>query len=185
MRRLVVRGIASCTDSNNSGSPGVLDTSTLGPHTYTVTAISKEGQTATAQISYTVAGAPSATISSPASAARYTRGQVVRAVYACRDGTGAPGIASCTGPVATGQPIDTTTVGRHIFTVTATSTDGQATNSTVTYTVQAPNNQFTVSHIKTHRSGSITLNVKIPGPGAIDVLETAWKNNLATTAVLL
>ncbi len=178
-------GIASCTDSNGSASPGALDTSTLGSHTYTVTAASKDGQTGTTQIHYTVAGAPSATVSSPASAARYTRGQVVPAGYACHDGTGGPGIASCTGPVATGQPIDTTTVGRHAFTVTATSKDGQTATSTSTYTVQLPNNHFTVTRIRTHRDGRITFNVKIPGPGAIDVLETAWKNNLARAAVLL
>ena len=178
-------GIASCIDSNHSRSPGVLDTSTLGSHTYTVTATSRDGQTGTAQISYKVAGAPSATISSPATGARYTLGEVVRAAYACQDGTGGPGIASCAGPVASGQPINTTTLGAHTFTVTATSKDGQTATSTITYTVGLPNNRFTVSHVKTHRNGSITFNVKIPGPGAIDVLETAWKDNLASAAVLL
>jgi WD40 repeat protein len=178
-------GISSCTDSNGSGSPGALDTATVGAHSYAVTATSLDGQTGTASTSYTVAGAPLATVSSPASAARYTRGRVVAASYACQDGAGGPGIASCIGPVATGQPINTTTVGRHTFTVTATSKDGQTTTSTITYTVELPNNHFTVLHIKTRRNGSITFTVKIPGPGAIDVLETAWNDNLARAAVLL
>jgi PKD domain len=129
--------------------------------------------------------APSVQISAPANGARYRRGKVVRAGYGCQDGTGGPGIASCRGPVATGRPINTTRPGRHSFKVTAISTDGQTTIRTVRYTVLSPSNHFKVSRIKTHGNGSITFNVRIPGPGAIDVLETAWNNNLASAAVLL
>jgi MBG domain (YGX type)/Glycine rich protein len=53
------------------------------------------------------------------------------------------------------------------------------------FTVLLPDNHFTVSDIKTHRNGTITFAVKVPGPGTIDVLETAWDDNLAHAAVLL
>jgi YVTN family beta-propeller protein len=48
-------GLESCTDSNGgSGTSGVLETSNLGPHTYTVTAKSEDEEIGTASINYTV-----------------------------------------------------------------------------------------------------------------------------------
>lgn len=51
-------GMSTCTDSNGiktgSGGFGHLDTSTLGTHTYTVTALSKDGLTGSTSIDYTV-----------------------------------------------------------------------------------------------------------------------------------
>ena len=55
-------GLSSCDDSagakTKSGGAGNLDTSTVGLHAYTVTAISKDGLTSSASISYTVVPAP-------------------------------------------------------------------------------------------------------------------------------
>ncbi len=51
-------GLASCNDGNGtasvSGGSGHLETATLGAHTYTVTATSKDGQTGAASVTYTV-----------------------------------------------------------------------------------------------------------------------------------
>ena len=48
-------GIASCLDQTGRASGAAIDTSTTGPHTFTVTATSTDGQTATATETYTVA----------------------------------------------------------------------------------------------------------------------------------
>ena len=77
-------------------------------------------------------------MSVPAPAARYALGQAVIARYACEDGVGGPGIASCTGTVPSGSRIDTTSLGQHAFIATATSQDGRQTSQTVTYTNALP-----------------------------------------------
>jgi len=135
-------GISSCTDSNGaSGGTGTLNTGTTGVHSYTVTATSQDGQTGTASITYTVAAAPSVTITTPANGAIYNQGQVVDAAYSCADGTGGPGLqtgsAGCSGTVADGAAINTSSTGAQSFSVTATSTDGQTSTQTSSYTVVA------------------------------------------------
>lgn len=53
------------------------------------------------------------------------------------------------------------------------------------HAVTEPSNKFTVSQIRTSVDGTIRFLARFPGPGGIDVLETAWKDNLARAAVLL
>jgi hypothetical protein len=96
------------------------------------------GDYATATVALTVAKPPSASISAPADGALYALGQAVGASFVCAEAPGGPGIASCTGTVGNAEPIDTSTVGSHRFTVTATSSDGLDSQKTVTYTVAAP-----------------------------------------------
>lgn len=132
-------GIQTCTDSSGLSAPGGhLDTSTIGAHTYTVTATSKDDHSTTATLSYTVAGPPTVAIGTPANGASYQLGQTVVAGYSCADGTDGPGIASCIGSVARGAHVDTSAAGTHTFTVTATSADGQKATKSVSYTVLAP-----------------------------------------------
>ena len=69
-------GLASCDDSNGTnttgGGSGHLNTAALGPHTYTVTATSRDGKTGTASITYTVVAAK---ISITTARAQYASGK--------------------------------------------------------------------------------------------------------------
>ena len=82
----------------------------------------------------TLPGKPTVTIGTPVNGLSYIRNQMVLASYSCVAAAGAR-LASCAGPVPNGQPIDTSAVGSHPFTVTATDNLGSSSSSTVTYTI--------------------------------------------------
>jgi len=79
--------------------------------------------------------APTVTITMPADGATYIKGQSVAADFSCQAETGGSGLASCTGPVINGDPIDTATVGSHSFAVTATDNAGNSATATNAYNV--------------------------------------------------
>ncbi|HLI52240.1 MAG TPA: hypothetical protein VKU87_10605, partial [Thermomicrobiaceae bacterium] len=58
---------------------------------------------------------------------------VIKADYSCQDTVS--GVASCSGTVPDGSPIDTGTLGSHSFSVTATNNAGTIASLTVHYTV--------------------------------------------------
>ena len=101
---------------------------------------------------------PSVTITTAAASATYYQYQSIQADYSCQ---AAPGlsIASCTGPVNQGAPIDTATPGQHSFTVKATdSGNGQATK-TVNYNVIAVGSPQNGSFVIGNRNASVGTNV--------------------------
>ena len=149
--------ITACRDSNGTEATkrhnakgggysfvgaGDLDTSAAGSFTYTVTATSQDGQTAETSVSYTVAAAPKASLTTPAEGATYGQGEPVAASFSCEEGEHGPGLKpggeGCSGTVEDGQHIETATPGEYEFKVTATSTDGQSSEKTVKYRVAAP-----------------------------------------------
>jgi hypothetical protein len=99
---------------------------------------------------------PAITISAP-TATTFLLGQVVPSSYGCVDG--GSGVNLCSGPVASGSPIDTSTVGAHAFSVTATDAVGNTTTSTVTHVV-AYGQCVLFDQTKAKNAGS-TLPVKL------------------------
>jgi hypothetical protein len=67
---------------------------------------------------------PTVNIARPKEGKSFKLGQVVKASYKCADKRGGSGLQSCVGDVPNGSPIDTSTVGDHTFTVTATDKAG-------------------------------------------------------------
>ena len=79
--------------------------------------------------------APAVSIPTPLDGATFIKGQAVAAGYSCQDEAGGSGLASCTGTVANGAMIDTSTVGSHTFTVTGADIAGNSVTVTSTYNV--------------------------------------------------
>ena len=172
-------GISSCAGPVASGSP--IDTSSTGVHTFTVIPKTSSGQSRTASVTYTVAGAPTIASVAPLSGARYIRGNSsATASFACSEGASGPGLSSCVGTVPNGSAINTDTPGPHTFTVTARSSDGQVTTASIPYEVVYPSNKpVRPPHNRPHSDGRFIVTVKVPHRGRVDILVTAWKDNFA------
>lgn len=79
--------------------------------------------------------APSVSIAQPDAGSDYRQESRVSANYACRDPDGSFDLLACTGTVADGARIDTTTPGTHTLRVSARDKGGQRSSETVTYVV--------------------------------------------------
>jgi Tol biopolymer transport system component len=81
---------------------------------------------------------PTIAITSPADGAHHLLGTSLIADFACADEGGGSGLATCAGAVADGTPLDTSTVGPHRFTVTATDNAGNDASLTHDYRIVYP-----------------------------------------------
>ena len=119
---------AACTQTTSSTGEGVLD--------LTSTCADLAGNTASATVTVKVdLSDPTVTVTAPTDGATFRVGDSIVAGYSCDDALS--GIASCTGTIADGDTLDTSTSGTQSLTVTATDLAGRTTVHTVTYMVSA------------------------------------------------
>jgi hypothetical protein len=103
-----------------------------------------------------VPGSPSASISAPASGATDAVGQSVSTSFACAEGVGGTGLSSCDDDTGTSTAnggsghLDTSTLGAHTYTITATSSDGQTTSAHINYTVKRPTPRLSALTLTPH-----------------------------------
>src|SRR4051794_826441 len=79
--------------------------------------------------------APTIDLQTPQDGDSFHLGETVEADYSCTDEPGGSGVASCVGDTPNGRPIDTSELGDHTFTVTATDNKGNERHTSVTYHV--------------------------------------------------
>ncbi len=84
---------------------------------------------------------PKIEVAVPGDDALYRQGRTVLADYSCTD-EGPSGLASCDGPIPSGQPLDTSHTGDFTFTVTARDKAGNTAHDTIHYRVAAANDKL-------------------------------------------
>jgi hypothetical protein len=115
-----------------------------GSDSFTYSLTDPSGDSATGQVKLRVARPPTAAISASPNGDSYTLEQVVSTSFACTEGSGGTGLASCndSGGIESSQGggghLDTSTLGIHTYTVTAVSKTGLAGTASITYLVAAP-----------------------------------------------
>jgi hypothetical protein len=179
-------GVTSCTDQNGRSSGAAVDTSTVGAHTLTVTALSGDGLSSSSSVTYTVASTPSSSaprvsLAVPSNGATYSLGQVVNSNFQCTEGPNGPGLKSCVDQNGrtSGAAVDTSTPGNHTYTVTATSQDGLTASASATYRVIPPPS---VAQVQAQRGGVVTMQVAVSGPGTIEAIAVAGFKSFALAA---
>jgi hypothetical protein len=174
--------LASCVGTVPDG--GLLDTSTPGPKSVTVTALDNAGNETSVTHTVTVVAPdsrpPAIELLSPLDGAVYLLDEEVRADYSCSDEEGGSGLASCAGPVPDGDPVDTASVGPHQFTVAAADLAGNTGTATAGYRVVYDFAGFLWPVRNRPRSNEWQAGVPVPirfelgGNHGLDVVEDGW-----------
>jgi hypothetical protein len=175
-------GLASCIGTAPNDS--MLDTSVPGLIGVTVTARDNAGNetsvTHTVNVVAPDTSAPAIELLSPVDDAQYLLGEEVRAEYTCTEETEGSGLSACDAPVASGEPVDTSSVGLHEFTVTARDKAGNTSSGTVHYRVVYDFVGFLWPVLNPPQSNTWRAGVPVPirfelgGNHGLDVIEEGW-----------
>ncbi|MFL5944110.1 MAG: PxKF domain-containing protein [Gaiellaceae bacterium] len=174
-------GILACEGNRPDGFP--LDTSQAGTFGFDVIAVDNVRHITTAHVSYTVVDRrpPRVEIQSPLADHDYILGSSVPASYYCWS-AGHIAVTSCSGSLTNGASIDTSSIGAHTFTVTATDENGKATTRSAQYRVVYDFRGFdspvdTGGNLAGARAGDgLTLKFSLVGDhGPNVVIGTTWQ----------
>ncbi len=127
--------VVSCEGSQPLGS--LIDTSTAGAHTLSVTATDYEGRQSTDAVTYNVLDftPPHVEFRTPANGATYDLGADLTSDFSCVDNPGGLGIQACFSSPPFGAPLDTSRTGTFTFDVYAVDWANNVGHETVTYTI--------------------------------------------------
>ncbi len=137
-----------------------------GTYTVKLTVTDDAGLTSETSQVVTVPGPPEATIESPEGAETYIKGEVVNTKFSCKDGAYGSGVNSCedsNGASGTSGKLNTSTLGEHEYTVTATSKDGQKGRASIKYEV--------VEALCTSNTGTLSLTPGLTRAPALQTLK--------------
>ena len=116
-----------------------IDTSTAGPKLFTVSSTDRYGNTNSVTHSYTIAPndvlPPQAVITAPVEGATFDLASTVAAAYTCADNVALAAADGCVGTLPVGSNIDTSVIGTHSFSVTATDAAGLTATTSSSYMV--------------------------------------------------
>ncbi len=118
--------------------------------------------------------APTVSITSPADGAKLAHGATVWAAFSCADA--GSGIQTCIGTVPNGEAVDTSAIGLHAFTVTATDKAGNPIAATVHYTVNSTSAVGTVG-----AAAPATLSLALNAPATFGAFTPGVANDYTTT----
>jgi hypothetical protein len=136
----------------------------------------------------TVLPPPTLTVTGIKNNARYTYGKVVRPHFTCAqpfspaDLEGCSALDDLNNTINSGGALDTKVPGAHSLVVSATSDDGLVTTDTINYTV-LPDNVFTIAKVTPKSSGSVVVQLALPGRGKVQALALAGKTTFAKATV--